>query len=218
MYIHTQTEFSKALPSGLVFFCLHQSWFKIDMAGAASCCSITGKTWSFSQKKHWGQNGPMDTWKSQLLTISHHMPFDANTRMQFPLRGVLVHALYIMWSWQVKLLECHKGEQGNQGSALLWFSSFLLLHGTQEGLCSLPCLEETEQHRWEDSLGLCKEENWQWLPQPLGLCLSALLSPASVTNGFWNPVAEVWEEGKYHPEDPKTLNHSGSPSLSVFVL
>jgi hypothetical protein len=31
-------------------------------------------------------------------------------------------------------------------------------------------------------------------------------------------VAEVWEEGKYHPEDPKTLNHSGSPSLSVFVL
>lgn len=151
------------------------------MAVAASCCSITRRT---RDLVIFPEEALGTGWTYGCLTKSNTDTLppcatcaDARARFLF-LRGMVVCALH-MWTREVKWPERHSGREGNQGSAQVWFSSFLLLHGTQESLYSLPCLEEAVHHRWEDYLGLCKEENWQCLPQPLGHCLSALLSAAS---------------------------------------
>lgn len=50
---------------------------------------------------------------------------------------------------------------------------------------------------------------------PGALSLSPSVPSVMFTNSSWNPVAKVWEEGKYHHDVTRTLNHSCDSSLSA---
>lgn len=121
--------------------------------------------------------GPMGNWKSQILTTSHHMPCGTDTRFR-TLFFVKVHALYVCGPGKLNDVNIAMGSRGTGPRLGSAFHPFCFSMGLRRDRAHFLAWGKTETHRWEDSLGLCKEEDWQWLPQPLGRCLSALLSPA----------------------------------------